>query len=217
MGGLLSIMLNKDFIKLLYVTIACLAIGKIHMLFDNGWVFYGAGQVIQQFIICIALYSFVPYSNLAAKSMAFLICLFPMLELILLFKTPYGWWFIVISLISICLMLHVMNRKYKAKSDTFTDDYVYIIARSPNSFITFIAALFGKPYGRYSYYLRGNVYHYHHDTFKIHKLCDAHILNATIIKSKIKYSHEVEKKLCSMIGNGWSYSNNCMNVLNNVR
>ena len=94
----------------------------------------------------------------------------------------------------------------------FINDYVYKIAKYPNSFITFLAAITGSPFGRYSYYFKGDVYYYHHDYFRKTKLDLFPLSNAVVIKTKIKASYAVGAKLEKMIGSKWSLFHNCMTV-----
>ena len=129
-----------------------------------------------------------------------------------LFFTTSPWWFGAASILSVSWLTWISYRRYSVASDKFDDDYVYLIAKRPNSFITFFASLFGMPFGRYSYYFDGDVYHYHRNYFKRSHITAFPSGGSTIIRTKIKATAAARAGLDGMLGTRWSPINNCLTV-----
>ena len=203
--------------KLLISIIACVIAGKAHLFFngDAEWHIYSVGLMAQNFVICSVIYSMIGYKEVAAKWLAFMLCLFPIIEIALfLIDESYFLIALVAGAVSIAWILYATFRRYTLPSDEMTDDFVYIIAKRPNSFITFLASIVGTPFGRYSYYCKGVVYYYHRDRFK--KISadqfPMDMEESTILKTNIPATHREIENLNNAVGSKWSLFNNCLTV-----
>lgn len=201
--------------KLLTAIVACIIISKAHLFFggDNEWYAYSVGLMAQNFVICLVIYSMIGYKDVAAKWLSFMLCVFPIIE-IALFLTDESYFLIafVAGSASIAWILYASFRRYTLSSDELTSDFVYIIAKRPNSFITFLASIAGTPFGRYSYYCKGIVYYYHRDRFKKISADSYPMEESTILKTNIPATVREIENLNNAVGSKWSLFNNCLTV-----
>lgn len=205
--------------SLLIAIAACFVAGKLHLFFAEGvevggdaeWYAYSVGLMLQQLIIGIALFVHIDYEDIGPKWAAFLICLFPIIE-IALFFTGSPWWLGVATLISSGWLAWVSFRRYSVAPDKLGDDYIYLIAKRPNSFITFLASATGMPFGRYSYYFKGDVYHYHRNRFKKTHVSAFKMDEATIVRLDIRTSGVSRGTLEGLLGAKWGLFHNCLTV-----
>lgn len=210
---------------LLTLNLVCFIIDKAHFFFtgDQAWMAFEYGLLLQLFAVCVVLYTKYGYSDLRVKYVAFITCAWPVIQ---------GYLFIiqeeysldaysksagVLIGCSLAWMFYALFRRYSLPSDDLTDDAVYIIAKPPESFVTFLASIFSRGgYGRYSYYVKGSVYHYKADKFR--QTPFALYDKATDMEGAvfIRTNKNVEKahlRLIKKLGSKWSLWNNCMMVL----
>ena len=201
--------------KLLLAIFSGFLAGKIHLLFsgDNEWDAYSMGFMLQQLIVCIVIYSLISYRDIEAKTLSFLMCLFPLIEIgVFLSGEGYLLAALIAAIASISWILYATFRRYTLSSDELKDDFVYIIAKRPNSFITFLASIVGTPFGRYSYYCDGYVYYYHRDRFKKISPDRYPMEESTILKTNIPATDREIENLNNAVGSKWSLFNNCLTV-----
>ena len=218
MASLFKTLLELKDNTLFRVILACFIVGLVHLFFDGdtAWYVYAAGLIAQQMIAFMVLFSYISYEKLKDKTLAAMLCVFPFLEIALLFThNPYGIAFIVASTLSVMWLMWAVFRRYDVTSDTLDSEYVYAIAKPPNSFITFLAALV-KMFGRYSYYVNGSVFHYHKDYFIMTPADRFPMTDATIIRTKVRATKEVHDALTNSIGTKWGWWNNCLTVMRYV-
>lgn len=199
--------------KLLITIGLCFIIDKVHYLFngDAEWYAYSIGLMAQQLVISIALFIHIEYDDLGIKWLAFIICSAPIIEMALFF-TESPWWLGIASILSVSWLAWASYRRYSVESDTLSDDYIYTIAKRPNSLITFLASAFGGPFGRYSYYLKGDVYHYHRNQFKKTHVNNFRTKGAAIMRTEIRATERAKDRLDGMIGQKWGIFHNCLTV-----
>jgi hypothetical protein len=200
--------------------VACAIIGQLHFLFngDASWDVFVLGLMAEAFILSLLLYRKYDYADLKNKYMSFIMCMFPLIQgFLFIIKDPvkYAMAFGILVTCSVVWFLYAVMRPYSRESDPLDDEYVYKVAKRPNSFVTFLVAMGREAFGRYSYYHSGTVFFYQKDIF-LQKEFDNYIKadeEYIIIRTNKRATPEVKDKLFKRCGSKWSLRNNCLTVL----
>ena len=208
--------------NLLFIIGLCFVLDKVHFMFsdepkwyaifpgDFEWYAYAYGLIAQQFVISVLLYSRYSYGDLRAKTLAYMLCVFPLIEAFLLFVDDYYFeFFFSLSIISVAWFFWAYFRSYQLKPTAILSGRAYFISGKPKNIWSFYLSLFGDPTGSKGIYINGRLYGYHNDQFECRAL-DVDKLN--VLADEIKRGTKLEEYLRTMIGTKYSIINNCLSL-----
>jgi len=197
----------------------CLVAGKGHLLFDGDaeWYAYQYGSIAQQFILSVLLYTRYGYEALKVKSAAYIICVLPPVEAILLYSDAFHLELLAVtSIVTVGWLAFAIFRSYEINSVVPDIGRVYMVTHKPDDFKTFVVSLFNlkMPLGGSGVWINGNTYSFHHGKFEMHARLPA---NTIFIETGIESKPEIEAYLIGKIGQHWTLLNNCLTTLWKVR
>lgn len=209
--------------NLLFIVGLCFIIDKVHFIFsdeakwyvifpsDLEWYAFAYGLIAQQFVISVLLYSRYSYGDLRVKTLAYMLCIFPLIEAFLLFVDNYYFeFFCLLSTLSVLWLLWAHYRCYLLKPTTILSGRAYFISGKPKNYGSFCLSLFSKnAAGSKGVYINGKLYGYHKDKFECRTL-DVDKLN--VLADEIEGAAGLEAYLHTMVNDKYSWKNNCLTL-----